>query len=256
MEYKEVKIISQEKLTADIMSLWIEWGAGAAVVPGQFINVYINDSARLLPRPISICDVTDKGLRMVYRITGEAKGTAALSGYRAGETIRITGPVGTGYPVDDIMGKKTVLMGGGIGIPPMLYLTKKLGGNCTVILGYRDCNTFLKEEFENAGAKVYVASDDGSVGTHGTVIDAFQESGIQPEVLCACGPKPMLKGIKSYAADHGIPAYISLEERMACGVGACLGCVTSTTHTDPHSYVKNARVCVDGPVFLSDRVVL
>ncbi|MCR5099315.1 MAG: dihydroorotate dehydrogenase electron transfer subunit [Lachnospiraceae bacterium] len=238
------------------MSLWIEWDGRASVVPGQFINVYINDPARLLPRPISICDVTDRGLRMVYRITGEATGTAELSGYQAGETIRITGPVGNGYPLDDIMGKKTVLMGGGIGIPPMLYLTKKLVGGCTVILGYRDSNTFLMEEFENAGAKVFVATDDGSVGTHGTVIDALRESGIEPEVLCACGPKPMLAGIKAYSADHGIPAYISLEERMACGVGACLGCVTSTTHTDPHSHVKNARVCVDGPVFLSDRVEL
>ena len=254
MIYTETKIISHEKLAEGIMDLLIEWDHETAVIPGQFVNVYLNDPSKMLPRPISICDVTDEGLRMVYRITGEKTGTKELSGYKPGDAIRITGPVGNGYPMDDLSEKKTVLMGGGIGIPPMLYLAKKLHGDCSVVLGYRDSATFLRPEFEEAGADVIIASDDGSVGVHGTVIDALDTSGISPSVICACGPMPMLRGIKNYAKDRGIIAYISLEERMACGIGACLGCVTSTTHTDAHSHVKNARVCTDGPVFLAEDV--
>ena len=257
MEYYKVKIIEHKILTDDIMSLIIEWGGAKDVIPGQFINVYLNNPAKMLPRPISICDVTDAGIRMVYRITGETTGTRELSGYKAGEEINITGPVGRGYDLTAIeKAGEPVLMGGGIGVPPMLYLAKKLGGKCTVILGYRDSNTFLRDEFEKTGANVLIASDDGSVGVHGTVLDALDQSGITPGVICACGPKPMLKGIKDHAASSGIPAYISLEERMACGIGACLGCVTKTAKVDEHSHVENARVCVDGPVFLATEVLL
>ena len=257
MNHRTVKIIEHKKLTDDIMSLIIQWDAAEEVTPGQFINVYLNNPAKMLPRPISICDVTDRGLRMVYRITGETTGTRELSGYSAGEQLNITGPVGRGYDVFAIeKAGEPVLMGGGIGVPPMLYLNKKLGGKCTVILGYRDSNTFLRDEFEETGARVVIASDDGSVGVHGTVLDALDQSGITPAVICACGPKPMLKGIKDHAASAGIPAYISLEERMACGIGACLGCVTKTTEVDEHSHVENARVCVDGPVFLATEVLL
>ncbi len=254
MIYVETKIITHEVLAEGVMDLLIEWDHDDRVIPGQFMNVYLNDPSRMLPRPISICEVTDDGLRMVYRITGDKTGTAELSGYKPGETIRVTGPVGNGYPMDELSGKKAILMGGGIGIPPMLYLAKKLEGECSVVLGYRDSTTFLRSEFEATGAEVIIASDDGSVGVHGTVIDALDSSGISPSVICACGPMPMLKGIKKYAGDHGIPAFISLEERMACGIGACLGCVTNTTHTDEHSHVKNARVCTDGPVFLAEDV--
>ncbi len=257
MEHKTVEIISQEKLTEDIMSLWISWEPDEAVIPGQFINVYLKDPSRMLPRPISICDVTDKGLRMVYRITGAATGTKELSGYKPKEKLRITGPVGRGYPVEELKNSENVvLMGGGIGIPPMLYLAKSLGGRCKAVLGYRDSSTFLKEEFDALGCRVLLSSDDGSVGVHGTVLDAIAADNTDCGVICACGPKPMLRGIKDYASSRDIKAYISLEERMACGVGACLGCVTKTQKTDDHSRVKNARVCVDGPVFLAGEVAL
>ena len=257
MIYETAKIKSNEKIADKIYSLWIECDSAVEAMPGQFVNVYINNPAKLLPRPISICDVNGNSLRMVYRVTGEASGTQELSTYKTGDEIKITSPVGNGYPIDDIEKYESILLlGGGIGVPPMLYLAKKLSKKPTVILGYRDSNTFLKEEFEKAGAKVFIASDDGSAGTCGTVLDAMAEHDIKPDVICACGPKPMLSAVKKYAEEKGIAAYISLEERMACGIGACLGCVTGSTDIDDHSQVNNVRVCVDGPVFLANRVRL
>ena len=143
-----------------------------------------------------------------------------------------------------------LLLGGGIGIPPMLELAKELSAKSEVlaILGYRDANLVLREDLENY-AKVLIATEDGSVGTKGNVLDALRESGETVDAICACGPLPMLRAIKACALERDIPAYLSLEERMACGVGACLGCVTKTEEVDAHSHVKNARVCTDGPVF-------
>ena len=175
-------------------------------------------------------------------------GTREFSGLSAGDTIEVMGPLGNGYDIQtfDAEGKKRfLLIGGGIGIPPMLELSKQLSGDVTVVLGYRDVNLFLKDEFEKYG-RVIVATDDGSVGTKGTVIDAVREHGVG-----SCGPTPMLRGVKAFGLEQGIPTYLSLEERMACGIGACLGCVCQSADVDAHSKVKNKRVCKDGPVFLS-----
>ena len=139
-------------------------------------------------------------------------------------------------------------MGGGIGIPPLLELAKELSAEKQIILGYRDENLFLKEDFDNYG-KVYTATEDGSAGTRGNVMDAVAENALEADIIYACGPMPMLRAIRRYAVTHGIPAYISLEEHMACGVGACLGCVVKTREVDSHSHVHNARICTDGPVF-------
>jgi dihydroorotate dehydrogenase electron transfer subunit len=162
-------------------------------------------------------------------------------------------------------------MGGGIGIPPMLELAKALSGKAfagtaqakaedaagTVqiccIMGYRDTQTFLKADLEKYG-EVVIATEDGSVGTKGNVMDAIRENALTADVIFACGPMPMLRAIKAYAAEQGIPAYISLEEHMACGVGACLGCVVKTKEVDHHSHVNNARICTDGPVFEAGEV--
>ena len=148
-------------------------------------------------------------------------------------------------------GKRVVLMGGGIGIPPMLQLARELkaaGSEAVIILGYRDNQLFLKEDLEKYGT-VYIATEDGSVGIKGNVLTVMEEAQIEADAIMACGPMPMLRAIKAYAAEKQIDAYISLEERMACGVGACLGCVCKTTHKDAHSHVNNARICTDGPVF-------
>ena len=249
-------ITEQKELAPNIFSLKIRTEMAKEAVPGQFIGIYPKDGARILMRPISICDA-DAGtgeLRMVYRAAG--KGTVEISGYKADESLDILGMLGNGYDLEAVKGKRVLLLGGGIGIPPMLYAAKKLkeqGTEATAVLGYADANTFLKEDFEKFG-NVLTASMDGSVGTKGTVIDAMNESGIEGDVIFACGPMPMLKAVKAYAAEHDMQAFISLEERMACGVGACLGCVVKTKEVDHHTHVKNTRRCVEGPVFNAEDV--
>ena len=115
-------------------------------------------------------------------------------------------------------------------------------------MGYADNKLFLKEDFDKE-SEVLIATMDGSAGTKGTVIDAMNAENVTGDVVCACGPMPMLRAVKKYAEEKGMTAYISLEERMACGVGACLGCVTKTKEKDEHTHVNNTRICVEGPVF-------
>ena len=146
------------------------------------------------------------------------------------------------------------LMGGGIGIPPMLETAKELKAEKTAVLGYRN-ELFLNDEFKKY-AEVYVSTEDGSTGTRGNVLDAVRENALDAEVIFACGPAPMLRAIKAYALEKGIPCWISMEERMACGIGACLACVCQSSEIDEHSQVHNKRVCKDGPVFLSTEVEL
>jgi dihydroorotate dehydrogenase electron transfer subunit len=137
----------------------------------------------------------------------------------------------------------------------MLELAKNLKCEKQMVIGYRDSQLFLKKEFEPYGA-VYVATEDGSVGTKGNVLDAIREQALDAEVIYACGPTPMLRALKAYASEKGMECYISLEERMACGIGACLACVCKTKHVDDHSHVNNARICKDGPVFRAEEVEL
>ena len=257
MKQKEkAQIIEQVELAPGIWSLKLKTEMAKEAVPGQFIGIYPKDGSRLLMRPISICDAgSDEGiLRVVYRAGGA--GTKEISAYKAGETADILGVLGNGYDTAAVKGKKVLLLGGGIGIPPMLYgckALKKNGIECAAVLGYADSNMFLKEDFE-AVCDTHIATMDGSLGTKGTVIDALNEQGLTGDVIFACGPMPMLRAIKSYAAEKGMEAYISLEERMACGVGACVGCVTKTVNVDHHTHVKNSRICVEGPVFKAEDV--
>ena len=192
-------------------------------------------------------------LRLVYRVAG--KGTAEFSTCKAGDELDILGVLGNGFPVDRVKGKRVFLMGGGIGIPPLLDLAKAIEGKKQILLGYRNKDLFLEEDMEKYG-DVYVATEDGSVGTKGNVMDIIKAHSLQADVIMACGPMPMLRAIKAYAAEQKIEAYISLEERMACGVGACLGCVCKTTREDAHSHVHNARICTEGPVFEAGEVDL
>ena len=220
-------------------------------VPGQFVSLYCNTADRLLPRPVSICGLDrEKGiLRLVYRIAGE--GTKEFSALRPLDKVKILGPLGNGFP---LLGEAPVFVGGGIGIPPMLALSAAFLGKGTAVLGYRnDC--FLSDEFEKI-CRTYIATEDGSRGTEGTVLDAMEAEEIEGDVIYACGPRPMLKAVKDFAGTRGIPCYVSMEERMACGIGACLACVCRTVETDPHSNVKNKRICKDGPVFPAEEVEL
>ena len=231
-----VTVVSQEQLADGIFSMWIQTEAAKTARPGQFISMYTNDGSKLLPRPISICEIdteTSK-LRVVYRVTAEKTGTEQFSKMKAGDTLPIIGPLGNGFPLEAGKGKRAFLIGGGIGVPPILELAKQLDCEKQIIMGYRD--------------------EDGSVGTKGNVMDAIRENGLEADIIYACGPTPMLRAIKQYAEEQGIECYISLEERMACGIGACLACVCQSKEKDHHSNVNNKRICKDGPVFLSTEV--
>ncbi|MDD5935739.1 MAG: dihydroorotate dehydrogenase electron transfer subunit [Clostridiales bacterium] len=246
-------IKTKNEISPQIFDMWLENSEIASKAkPGQFLSIYMKEGSRLLPRPISICEVDkEQGrLRIVYRIAG--KGTAELSDYAVNDMIEIMGPLGNGFYMDEV--KSAILIGGGIGIPPMLELAKQLKCKKTIVLGYRDTR-FLSDEFATYG-DVVIATEDGSFGTKGNVVDAMNEHHLSADMIFACGPTPMLRGVKTYATEHGIKVQISMEEKMACGIGACLACVCKSKEKDHHTNVNNKRVCKDGPVFFADEIEL
>ena len=249
-------VAEQKKLAEGIYSMWLlAEEIAVQAKPGQFISVYSNDKSRVLPRPISICEIDrEQGkLRIVYRVVG--KGTEEFSKALAGDTFEILGALGNGFPLEKAKGKRVLMVGGGIGVPPMLQTAKEAEAEAVIVSGYRNSDLFLKEELENAGS-LYIATEDGSVGTKGNVLDAIRENDIQADVMFACGPTPMLRALKQYAEEKNMPCWISMEEKMACGIGACLACVCQSKNVDAHSHVHNKRICKDGPVFLSTEVEL
>lgn len=259
-----------------------------AAAPGQFVSVYSNDKSRLLPRPISICGADKETgiLRLVFRVAG--KGTEEFSLLEPGDPVSLVGPLGNGFPVDrafagnedgstDDDAKTVFLIGGGIGIPPMVQLAKTLKEKAAEgqtpqaaegqtprpegqtprlisVLGFRD-ELFLTEDLEKYSDLV-IATEDGSCGTKGNVLDAIREKRLKADVIYACGPTPMLRALQAYAIQTGTECWLSLEEKMACGIGACLSCVCRSKDVDGHSKVKNKRVCTEGPVFRSTEVEL
>lgn len=254
-----VTVVSQKQIGTGIYDLTIQTKEiAAAAKAGQFVSVYSNDASKLLPRPISLCGIDRKAgtLRLVYRVTGEHTGTEEFSRLQAGDTMKIMGPLGNGFTVEK--GKKAFLIGGGIGVPPMLQLAKEMkdaGENFQIVMGYRDAGTFLLNEFKEQGES-FVATEDGSVGTKGNVLDAIRENHLDADVIYACGPTPMLRALKAYAEEQNMTCYVSMEERMACGIGACLACVCNSTDKDAHSNVKTKRICKEGPVFNAKEVDL
>ena len=248
---KEIAVIEkQEQIAEGIFSLWLQApGIAKHANAGQFVSVYCNDKTKLLPRPISLCEIDkEKGrIRLVHRVAGG--GTEEFSKMQKGESLQLLGPLGNGFPKEN---KKAFLIGGGIGIPPMLQLAKELDCEKQMILGYRD-NLFLLDEFQKQG-EVFLATEDGSAGTKGNVLDAIRENKLTADIIYACGPTPMLRALKDYAAGQHMECYISMEERMACGIGACLACVCKSKEKDAHSNVKNKRICKEGPVFRAEEV--
>lgn len=214
---------------------------------GQFVEVYPDNGVNLLSRPISICEINKEegSLRLVFQIVG--KGTKLFSELKPDDEIRLLGPCGNGYTLSE---GRSVLVGGGIGVPPLLETCKQLKGEKIVVLGFRS-GSFLAEEFDRLGAKVYVATDDGSVGFKGNVVDLLKAKGIKGDMIYSCGPKIMLKFLSMYAEENNIQCQVSMEERMACGIGACVGCVVQIKEGDGWTYKK---VCKDGPVFDSREV--
>lgn len=288
-KFEEIAVVvDQNALGRGIYDLTLKTtNIAKAAKAGQFVSVYSNDKSKLLPRPISLCgiDRDEDTIRLVYRVTGENTGTEEFSKLVMGDKIRILGPLGNGFTVEP--GKKAFLVGGGIGVPPMLQLAKDINSgvvqttgavdtntqekgqteekqinghgkkicDMNIIMGYRDENTFLLDEFKEQ-ADSFVATEDGSVGTKGNVIDAIKENGLEADVIYACGPMPMLRALKAYAMEHDMECYVSMEERMACGIGACLACVCKTKDKDAHSNVNNKRICKEGPVFNAKEVEL
>ena len=246
-------IISQEEIAPGIFSMWLKTEQIAQhAKAGQFISIYCEDGSRMLPRPISICEIdkNDGALHLVYRVAG--KGTQEFSEKNTGMELSVLGPLGNGFPLKS---KKAFLIGGGVGIPPILELAKQLDCEKQIVLGYRNSDMFLLDEFKKYGS-VYIATEDGSYGSKGNVLDAIRENDLEADIIYACGPTPMLRALKEYAAEKQMECWISMEEKMACGIGACLACVCKSKEVDAHTNVHNKRVCKEGPVFRAEEVEL
>lgn len=216
-------------------------------VPGQFVHIKCGEM--LLRRPISICDADGEVLRLIVDARGE--GTRWLTTRKMGDMLDILGPIGHGF---DVTGERILVAGGGIGVPPLLYAAKR-AKEAHAVLGFRNAAAVIMPgDFNECCASVQIATDDGSVGLHGYVdaaVRAKLEMASFDRVL-ACGPKPMLRAVSRVCAELGIPLQVSLEERMACGVGACLGCACKTK--DENGGIHHRHVCKDGPVFNAEEV--
>lgn len=220
--------------------------------PGQFVNLYCKSEAMLLPRPISICEVNknEGSIKLVYAVIGA--GTKSLPTLSASDEIDVLGPLGNGYKFNNNPDNVSILIGGGVGTPPLVELAKELVGEKIIYLGFRS-TPYLVEELKKY-AEVFVATDDGSVGFKGTVTELMNNTNAHGNQIYACGPKPMLKAVKTWAVEHNIPAQLSLEERMGCGFGACVGCVTKIKADNEEGYTYK-KVCKDGPVFDAGEVL-
>ena len=239
---KSCTVVEAVRLNAFAYSFTLEAEGMTPEGPDQFVHVKCGHS-RLLRRPISICDWEENLLRIVFEVRGE--GTEWLSHRKAGDRLDVLGPLGRGFRMD--REGRYLLVGGGIGVPPMLGCAKWTAGRSTAVLGFRSADrAMLSEDFQKSCKEIFLCSDDGSIGRHGFV-DAQVRDILEKDkdftAVLACGPKPMLKNAAAVAAGFGVPCQVSMEERMACGVGACLGCaIQMADGTMQH-------VCKDGPVF-------
>ena len=245
----EGKIIGQGEIAPMIFKMIIEAPEVAQSAHcGQFVNVYPKSKSTLLPRPISISEIGENTITLVYGVVGE--GTREFMQYETGEHIRISTALGNGYSVQEA--KVSVLVGGGIGVPPLVELAKNIKGEKIAVLGFRE-DPILVETLENLGVKVYIATDSGKVGFKGNVIDLIKAEGIRGDYFYACGPKVMLRALSIYCEEQNVPVQVSLEERMGCGYGVCVGCVTKIKADNEKGYALK-KVCKDGPVFLGNEV--
>ncbi len=238
-------IVSNKKLTENVYEMVLSGDTSACKRPGQFVNIKIDGF--FLRRPISVCDYDEKSIKLIYKTVGG--GTEAMAAMQAGETLDVLTGLGNGYDTTKA-GENPVLIGGGVGIPPMYSLLKALiqegksDRTLTVILGFNTKDeVFYKEEFEKLGAKLIVTTADGSFGEKGFVTDALKE--LEYSYFYTCGPLPMFKSIEKIAKTSG---QYSFEERMGCGFGACMGCSCKTKY-------GNKRICKDGPVLEREEII-
>lgn len=248
----DFEIISAENIADGFYDFTLRSDRELNAECGQFAHILCGD--KTLRRPISICDFdNEKGtLRIVFEVRGE--GTEWMSERKCGDILDVIAPIGHGFTIGDT-DRHAVFVGGGIGTPPLLAGCKRYGENATAILGFRNSGAvILKDDFERAAGKVMVTTDDGSFGRHGLVTEPLEEV-LKREVcdiIYACGPRPMLKAIAQKAFEYGVECEVSLEERMGCGIGACLVCACRINRGGEE---KNLHVCKDGPVFNAKEVV-
>lgn len=242
-------IIDKKQLTDDIYMLHILCPEIASlIIPGQFLHIRCGD--KTLRRPISVCDCDENSVKIVFKVKGS--GTRYLSERKAGDILDIIGPLGNGFELSEY--KKVLLVGGGIGIPPLLYLARRKPGT-SALLGFRNSDEIiLQDEFSSVCKNVTVMTDDGSKGQKGFVTEnlynTIKDNGI--DCVCAVGPTVMMSAVAKIADDAGVCCFVSLEERMGCGVGACLTCACKIKRNGTDEYL---HVCKDGPVFNASEVV-
>lgn len=242
MKQSFFKIISNQRIAKNVYEMKLSGDTSPIINPGQFVNIKI--TGEYLRRPISICDFDESTLTLIYKVVG--KGTSAMSTMQENSWLDLLIALGNGFNTND-SGDKPVLIGGGVGVPPMFKLAKELiseGKEVSVILGFNtEDEIFYKDEFEKIGAKVYVTTVDGSVGTKGFVTDVLKD--LDYSYIYTCGPEPMLKAVYNTAKTSG---QFSFEERMGCGFGVCMGCSCKTKY-------GNKRICMDGPVLRKEEII-
>ena len=242
MKQSIFKILANEALTSNVYRMTLEGDTSAITAPGQFVNIRLE--GKFLRRPISVCDWEDGKLTLVYKVVGH--GTAQMAAMAPGESLDILTGLGNGYDLT-LTGEHPVLVGGGVGVPPMFGLAKHLramGKEVQVILGFNTREEiFYEEAFKALGCTVYVTTVDGSYGVKGFVTDAMKD--LHYSHFCACGPEPMLKALYAASTTSG---QMSFEERMGCGFGACMGCSCKTL-------TGSKRICKDGPVMKKEEIL-
>lgn len=242
MERVLLSVVSNKKLTENVYEMKLKGDVSAITAPGQFVEIKIDDC--FLRRPISVCDVCEDTLTIIYKTVG--KGTDKMSEFQPGKTLDILTGLGNGYDMT-LSGDKPLLVGGGVGVPPLYKLSKQLiaqGKKPQVVLGFNTkSEIFYYDEFKKAGADVFVATADGSCGTKGFVTDVIKN--LDYTYFYACGPMPMFKAMEKVVSTSG---QYSFEARMGCGFGACMGCSIMTVN-------GSKRVCKEGPVFKREEVI-
>lgn len=244
-----MEIVSNRNIARDVYEMKLK-GEGASLItaPGQFVNIKVStlESQPYLRRPMSVCDYDENNLTIIYKVVG--KGTKILREKQPGEKLDMLLGLGNGFPLPEI--KKAVLIGGGVGVPPMYNLAKQLkdkGVEVTTILGFNSkVDVFYEEEFKEFG-KVYVCTMDGSYGEQGNVVDVLKNHNIEYDKYFSCGPEKMLDALVKFDDQNG---YLSFEARMGCGFGACMGC-SCKVKTKPYK-----RICVEGPVLEASEVII
>ena len=235
-------ILENTALTKDVYRMVLEGDTSAITASGQFVNIQL--AGKFLRRPISVCDWNDTTLTIVYKVVGH--GTEQMCAMKAGEKLDILTGLGNGYDLS-LAGERPVLIGGGVGVPPMYGLCKRLigeGKKVTVVLGFNTKDeVFYENHFRRLGCEVIVATADGSHGEKGFVTDVMKK--LTYSYFYTCGPMPMFKAIEATAVTSG---QYSFEERMGCGFGACMGCSCKTLY-------GNKRICVDGPVLEREEII-